>query len=104
MLLDRGIERIGDAHEAAVAFLMAVAVVELLEEIDVDEDGHETAAEQLPVVPVIAQLLVNGAPVFQPGQRIGPRQPEQRPAPLRRFLLLCPRFEGIQEDVVALLC
>ena len=102
VLLDGGAERVGHLHQAAVAFLVAVAVVEFLEEVDVDENRDEAAAQQLPVAPVVAQPLVDRAPVFQPRQRIGTRQPEQGLATLGRLLLLVPGLQRVQEDIVAL--
>ena len=82
---------------------MAVTVIELLEEVDVDEDRHKTVAEPLPVTPVIPQLLVDRPPVLQTCKRIGSRQTQQRLAAFGRFLVLDFGFEGIQEDVVTLL-
>ena len=103
VLLDRIAEGIGDEDQAAVAFLVAVAVIEFFEEVDVDEDRRKAAAELLPVAPVVPQLLVDGPAILQARQRIGSRQSAAAPGRARSPPVLDLGFEGVQEDVVTLL-
>ena len=60
----------GDALEAGVAAPVAIAIVERLEMIDVEDDRRDRTFVARAGAPEIRGLLVQEAPVAQPGQRI----------------------------------
>ncbi|KAG1434444.1 hypothetical protein G6F55_014537 [Rhizopus delemar] len=63
---------------------MAVAIVDVLEQVDVEEADHQRAALTVNLCQVTGQLLQSCAPVGQPGQAIGLGQLAQRPSSAAR--------------------
>src|SRR5205814_171362 len=63
-----------DVLETDVAFLMAVRVVELLEQIDVDQDQAEWQTAAARTQPFGTQDEIEAAPVGDAGERIVERQ------------------------------
>ena len=64
-------QHFGDLAEDFVADLVAMCVVELLEEVDVHQDQGARRALALPFAESAFEFVVEGAAIRQAGQRIG---------------------------------
>jgi hypothetical protein len=72
-----GRQRVGHPHQAGVAGLAAIAVVESLEVVDIEHDDGARLADPRAARAFGAQDVVEMAPVGQAGQAVGHRQGRQ---------------------------
>ena len=77
----------GDLREDAVADRVAVAVVDLLEVVDVEKAEREREALLLRLVQVVLEALVEVAVVPEPRQRVGERQAHRLQRAVHRALV-----------------
>lgn len=97
-----GFQHLRDLYQATVTFLMAVIVIVLLEEIDIDQKHREIMLGLDPLIPQLTQPAVDCPTIFKARQRIGVGKPQKRFAAIFRLLLLHLGFDGVEEHMVAL--
>ena len=70
----------GDRLQPLVAGLVAEPVVDLLEAVEVEQDERQRVAGAADALQLAGEVLLEGAVVAQPGQRVGDRDAGARRA------------------------